>query len=69
MPFIEPPPFGTVGDYSDNPDYSISQSLIVQWTDAPIAARLVLVKDQGGGLCEELNWSKTLCEVLLGTIL
>lgn len=68
MPFIEPPPFGKVGDYSEHPHYGISQPLSVQWRDAPDTARLVLVKEQNGGLCEELGWANTLCEVLIGAV-
>lgn len=52
VPFIEPPPFGKVGDYSDSPDYGIGQSLNMQWMGEPTAARLILVKDQDQGFYE-----------------
>lgn len=63
--FINPPPFGTVGDYSNLPTYDIGDRVHVNWTSSPSDSVLWLIQDGEGLLCEELNLAKTSCEVLL----
>jgi len=35
MKFLNPPPFGTSGDYSDNPTYLTGSVLEIRWTPGP----------------------------------
>lgn len=43
MWFINPPPFGTEGDYSENPTYIAGKTVIVGWTAPKQGAGVSLV--------------------------
>lgn len=49
MDFINPPPFGAVGDFSSNPVYTIGKTLRVKWNNPPTDAGISLLLYQMNG--------------------
>ena len=63
--FINPPPFGTAGDYAGDFSFALDSTLKINWTGAPSLATLWLFKDGDAYNCTEFNLSKIYCAPIL----
>ena len=66
--FIVPPPFGAVGDYSDDNNYALSSNIVFSWSGSVSDTQgfnLWLKQDRVGYTCTELNLANTLCWLIL----
>lgn len=67
--FINPPPFGTVGDYSQDPNYAVGSTVTFSWTGSTsdsLGMNLWLKQDIDGFTCETLNLANTQCWLIHG---
>lgn len=67
MAFIQPPPFGQAGNYTDLQSFTIGDPITLEWSDAPASPGLLLLNDDNNYTCDKggLFLANLWCEFIL----
>ncbi|KAK5467957.1 hypothetical protein LTS15_000930 [Exophiala xenobiotica] len=65
LTFVNPPPFGAVGDYKNLLNFGLQQMVTLEWQNLDAEASLWLLKDDDKYTCMELNRAQTFCASVL----